>query len=992
MARFEIKSKDGLSVRFSGKPSYNGSYLKPSYIEFDEIASPTPIAWEVGDYLDYSRTGMRYYLYSLPQPSKNARRGANGGSFTYSNVQLYSATKDLEIALFRDLVDNDNNIHFSTSPDVVTFENVEGIARRIQACMDDLYPNKWDIRIADFDAIADVEVIEKIAEAKDFALSGGTCLDALSKIYELWEDIGWFHSYDSATGKEVITIGYSNRRNAENTTESYLYGKGNGLTAIRRNQTNRDEFATRLYVYGSERNLPARYYNEKDILNAESVNIRNLMLPIEEWGKTNGKPDARLAYLENASAVAKFGIIPKVHYFDSEDAGADIYPSIQKMTIGKIRKALADLGQTQYSPSESIYPNASERVDVIRTSVNPSDNGVVVGGGKEWKIGLVEPITGKLITANVPSEGLSYPLVIREKFFEKTIPANFSRGKVRFDPSVEWSVVDSSFESVDFTMTICDTEDVDYANVVKRITVKGTKNGNLWTAKPYAVEVNYDFPYDGFSIYGFVDIEAKATKEGADIVQVTLADGEAFIGINEILDKTFHITLKQIGFDINLQADLGEGKCISMKTGMCAGRNFIVDTCFYNKDNDTWVLDLKRQKDKTLGMMFPNANYKVNPGDEFVLLDIAMPEVYVRVSEDDLLSEGQKLLARASKVQTHYEPSIDAKVMIESGRSLREGMFMEITDEDVVDNTTDYILIDTLSIYENESAIPTYDVTLRERRKVTYKGTPSATSSNDTESVGDDIAQDVEVDLSDYYTKSQVDNKIASIDVSDQLKNYATKVYVSDMVGELRTDHNALAKKVTANEGAITSLQDSKADKATTIAGYGIEDAYTKEEVSTAVGAVAALVGDLEERFDPVKEWHSSIDGLIEEEDGDIAVRTNLIIEGDVASSGLGELADSKNKGYFKTLESLQENYPIATAGCIAYVGANYPYAIYTWDRINAEWVDSGEVGGEEIPLGNYYTKEETHQAIKNEYIVLTQAEYDALTTKEDKLYFCYEE
>jgi hypothetical protein len=319
-------------------------------------------------------------------------------------------------------------------------------------------------------------------------------------------------------------------------------------------------------------------------------------------------------------------------------------------------------------------------------------------------------------------------------------------------------------------------------------------------------------------------------------------------------------------------------------------------------------------------------------------------------------------------------------------------MFMEITDEDVVDNTTDYILIDTLSIYEDESAIPTYSVTLRERRKVTYKGTPSATSSNDTESVGDDIAQDVEVDLSDYYTKSQVDKKIADIDVSDQLKNYATKVYVSDMVGELRTDHNALAKKVSANEGAITSLQDSKADKATTIAGYGIEDAYTKEEVSTAVGAVATLVEDLEERFAPVKEWHSSIDGLIEEEDGDIAVRTNLIVEGDVASSGLGELADSKNKGYFKTLESLQENYPIATAGCIAYVGENFPYAIYTWDRINAEWVNSGEVGGEEIPLGNYYTKEETHQAIKNEYIVLTQAEYDALTTKEDKLYFCYEE
>ena len=115
-----------------------------------------------------------------------------------------------------------------------------------------------------------------------------------------------------------------------------------------------------------------------------------------------------------------------------------------------------------------------------------------------------------------------------------------------------------------------------------------------------------------------------------------------------------------------------------------------------------------------------------------------MPEIYIVANSYDLLDEGQKLLARASKIQTHYEPSIDAKVMIESGRSLREGMFMEITDEDVIDNTTDYILIDTLSIYEDESAIPTYKVTLRERRKVTYKGTPSATSTTDVSSAEDD--------------------------------------------------------------------------------------------------------------------------------------------------------------------------------------------------------------------------------------------------------------
>ena len=133
MARFEIISKDGESVRYKGKPKYVGTYLKPSYLEFSEISSPTPINWEVGDYVDYPRTGMRYRLYSIPQPSKNARRDSYGGAFTYSNVQLYAATKELEIAPFKDLVIEDNFIHFSTSPDVATFEDIHGIADRIQA-------------------------------------------------------------------------------------------------------------------------------------------------------------------------------------------------------------------------------------------------------------------------------------------------------------------------------------------------------------------------------------------------------------------------------------------------------------------------------------------------------------------------------------------------------------------------------------------------------------------------------------------------------------------------------------------------------------------------------------------------------------------------------------------------------------------------------------------------------------------------------------------
>lgn len=118
--------------------------------------------------------------------------------------------------------------------------------------------------------------------------------------------------------------------------------------------------------------------------------------------------------------------------------------------------------------------------------------------------------------------------------------------------------------------------------------------------------------------------------------------------------------------------------------------------------------------------------------------------------------------------------------------------------------------------------------------------------------------------------------------------------------------------------------------------------------------------------------------------------RNNLKVATEVTKL---QLATYKNKGYFATADSLVASIPTASAGSRAYVGRTYPYAIYLWDEATRAWIDSGETGGDEtIELGEYYTKEETHEAIKDEYEVLPQEVYDALTEKEDKLYFCYEE
>ena len=132
---------------------------------------------------------------------------------------------------------------------------------------------------------------------------------------------------------------------------------------------------------------------------------------------------------------------------------------------------------------------------------------------------------------------------------------------------------------------------------------------------------------------------------------------------------------------------------------------------------------------------------------------------------------------------------------------------------------------------------------------------------------------------------------------------------------------------------------------------------------------------------------------LLDKEGGNINVSTNLIVEGDIISDGNGEIVDSKNKGYYQSYESLLKNYPTASAGDIAFVGVNYPYAIYQWDADNAKWADTGQTGGQNnIPLGDYYTKSETMAAIDAYHVILSQEAYDALEEKEDKLYFTFED
>ena len=111
--------------------------------------------------------------------------------------------------------------------------------------------------------------------------------------------------------------------------------------------------------------------------------------------------------------------------------------------------------------------------------------------------------------------------------------------------------------------------------------------------------------------------------------------------------------------------------------------------------------------------------------------------------------------------------------------------------------------------------------------------------------------------LQGYFT-----NGVAKNATADASGNVITSYYTPI------STHNALATRVTANDNNIATLFSTKADKATTLAGYGIKDAYTQTETDNLLAKYVLL---------------NAANQTIK---GNIRIEGNLVVTGDTASGG----------------------------------------------------------------------------------------------------------
>lgn len=336
---WEIKGKDNQVKATVGSLEYNGEWMGESYVTVT-VESPVPVNFEIGDYIIYR--DERFEINYNPGKIKSAPRYEKGDAFKYENIKFNSLADELTRCDFRDLVLQDNNLHFTSLPKFPFYGGVRDLANRIQANLDKLYTgaNKWTVIVSpEFQDDKELNV-----QIDNIKVQGALEI--------LVNDLETYYTIKGRT----ITIG------AAGIPAGHLfkYGRGNGLYEIEQNAEADQAIVTRLRAYGSTRNLPHRYYNslsgaDGQKLIPDNMAVQYLMLP--EFPYTTQDP-----YIDSPN-IAKLGIREDSVFFDGSGELEEIYPSIEGMTAEQLKAA-------------GVPCNSTGALDEIVSAEQMTDNGV----------------------------------------------------------------------------------------------------------------------------------------------------------------------------------------------------------------------------------------------------------------------------------------------------------------------------------------------------------------------------------------------------------------------------------------------------------------------------------------------------------------------------------------------------------------------------------------------------------------------------------------
>lgn len=755
--KYEISDKTGKNKRCTVTSlEYNGEFMGESYV-LCKVESEVPIDFQTGDYLEYR--GEKYEINYDPSVLKKCRASYNRDAFTYDSIKLNSASNDLVKCLFLDYVKEDDLIHYSSLPKFSFFaSNVEDLAERIQANLDRLYSGdrKWTVKVSP-------------------GCGGKTDVYVAAEQINVWTALGYSYSKFKVPfiiKGRTITIGAA----SETLNKVFKYGKNNGLYEIESVTGQDADIITRLRVYGSTRNLPNRYYN--NLREAYAI-VEISRIEYERIDNTHAKckifSDNAPEKIGTWSEVRINGEVHKVASRQEFDGNV---PSPKECTFIELSKGKYELLSVPVTYEEHHNGLNYEIKMLWHEAMIGTECEVYVEGMLRSTFEVRNSNNRSLCYDKAYAYVRDILLIPAEEipgfnsFMSSASYTDHGDGNHEYDlklyheTSVEYELVGSPSPTRFEILYASETSKVGESFLT------GNHNGSLLPNNMYAPNLMLpDFPSitldpyidsDNIEKYGiregcvFFDgsndeleeispsIEGMKAEDLRDAgIDVSLAEGDNG-NLDELADAekiqddgaitpgdiipTFTVTLKDVGFD--LAKEIGDDSSISMKSGYCSGREFKIRNCVPTEKDGAkcYLLRCERAEDESNKLYYPYKSYPLQAGDKFVILGIGLPDVYVKAASQRLLREGKECLSEVDHMKHTYSPKIDEIAMarqhdeaIQSGGislhdTIKEGMLIRISDEDLF-NEELHITIDTLTIKEGESLIPSYEITLKEAKE-----------------------------------------------------------------------------------------------------------------------------------------------------------------------------------------------------------------------------------------------------------------------------------
>lgn len=575
------------------------------------IEYETPIDFKAGDYVEFNIADLvrqsnveggniyeRFYLYTMPTIEKTSSPFSARDAFKHT-LTFYPRQYELGCTQMRDLIqDNGNNVLYTGWDEFSFYGGAKLLMDRIIAVLHERFGTKgvagidyWDYKIAD-------EVNEEkntALEKFQFDFSANSVMDALLKLNEE-EGINtkfFINSRMIYVGyKRPYIVGVDDNNIIKTIPFNFQYGKtshlplsvnNGGLYSITKS-TGQATPITRLYAYGSDKNLH-RFYCSDRIKSGRYVN--RLMLP--SFGD-----DGVTDYIESEEGIAKFGIREGSKTFD------EIYPSLRYFTYGDLREikyVIKLMGCGIESDDDNVYDAAQEhKYPIARVQcykVVEGSNGVntLVKSAPPVDLAIFLHATGKVVKCTLYANKDGKSSIQRQIAADGTwgngngrIPANSLQGSDYIVGSC-FAIHDSGYADNNTTITsrndwFRNTDNITGSNGDGELTEEQKKLVNEieihqinYTDTSCITDIyefeEYEqthFSRHGYSAYCYPRINKKYPNSQSDSIDVNevVEVGSVIIEDTELNisegknQATYEIYLKDIGFKINEQNWFGE--------------------------------------------------------------------------------------------------------------------------------------------------------------------------------------------------------------------------------------------------------------------------------------------------------------------------------------------------------------------------------------------------------------------------------------------------